>query len=92
MKYEFKPSFDRSVKSLSLSGKEALVCACLEFLDIVEGRVPLASGIGLKHLRGDYWEIRPDLKNRILFRWSEDAIEFILAGSHDSIKRFMKRS
>lgn len=90
MKYEFKPSFDRSIKSLPLPDNEEFLRACLEFFDIMERRFPMASGIGLKRLRYDYWEIRIGIRNRILFRWNEGVIEFILAGSHDSIKRFLK--
>ncbi|MBU1912962.1 MAG: hypothetical protein KKB22_05485 [Candidatus Omnitrophica bacterium] len=29
------------------------------------------------------------LKARILFRWKEDLVEFILAGDHDDIKRYL---
>jgi hypothetical protein len=56
----------------------------------LEERLPLATGLGLKRLRGNYWESRHGLRNRILFRWTEDLIEFVLAGDHDSIKDFLK--
>lgn len=90
MKYEFKPSFDRTIKALPLPDKEEILHACLGFFDIMERRFPVTSGVGLKRLRGDYWEIRIGLKKRVLLRWSKDAIEFVLAGSHDSIRRFLK--
>ncbi len=44
----------------------------------------------MKNLRDGYWEIRKGLKTRILFRWRGDSIEFILAGSHDHIKRYIR--
>jgi hypothetical protein len=47
-------------------------------------------GIGLKRLRGDFWEIRHGLHDRVLFRWRDDFVEFVLAGDHDSIKIFLK--
>ena len=34
--------------------------------------------------------MRKGLKTRILFRWEKDWIEFILAGDHNDIKRFLK--
>ncbi len=92
MRYEFKPSFDRSVKSLPLQDKEDLLGSCLAFLDVLEKRSSIPSGIGLKRLQGDYWEIRTGLRNRVLFRWQEDVVEFILAGNHDSIRRYLKSS
>jgi mRNA-degrading endonuclease RelE of RelBE toxin-antitoxin system len=92
MRYEFKPSFERSIKTLSLEGKSEIKAACLAFLDLLELRARLPIGVGLKHLDDDYWEIRKSLRYRILFRWRKDSIEFILAGDHDSIKNFLKNS
>jgi hypothetical protein len=90
MRYEFKPSFDRSTKALLTEDKSEIKAACLAFLDLLDQRARLPIGVGLKHLRDDYWEIRKGLRHRILFRWQRNAIEFILAGDHDSIKTFLK--
>ena len=54
---------------------------------------PWASAdIGTVGLMGDYWEVRKGIKARILFRWKGDLVEFVLAGNHDDIKRFLKNS
>lgn len=90
MRYEFKPSFDRSIKSLHPDVKEEIKQACIAFLDLLESRARLPLGVGLKQLQNDYWEIRKGLRSRILFRWKQDVIEFLLAGDHDSIKDFLK--
>lgn len=90
MRVEFKPSFGRSLKALLPAQKDDLVTSCLDFMDFLERQSPLPTGLGLKRLRGSYWEIRHGLRNRILFRWTEDLIEFVLAGDHDSIKDFLK--
>jgi hypothetical protein len=58
--------------------------------DILSQDKILHKGIGLKRLKGDYWEIRKGLKARILFRWEGDLVEFVLAGDHNDIKRFLK--
>jgi len=92
MRYEFKPSFDRSIKALSTEEKAEIKAACLAFLDLLELRARLPIGVGLKRLNEDYWEIRKGLRCRILFRWRKNVVEFILAGSHDSIKDFLKNS
>ena len=92
MRYEFKPSFDRSTKSLSTDERAEIKTACLAFLDLIDLRARLPIGVGLKHLDDDFWEIRKGLRYRILFRWRNDSIEFVLAGSHDSIKNFLKNS
>jgi len=90
VKFEFKPSFDRSVRALPSQRKTDAKAACYAFFDLLEARIPIPAGIGLKRLRDDFWEIRHGLHNRILFRWRHDLIEFILAGDHDSIKAFLK--
>lgn len=42
-------------------------------------------GIGLKRLKGSFWEIRKGLKARVLFKWEGDLVEFILAEAMFSI-------
>lgn len=91
MRFEFKPSFDRSLKSCQSAQADRLRATCLAFLDLLECQIPLPVGIGLKRLRGDFWEIRHGLHDRVLFRWRDDFVEFVLAGDHDSIKNFLKK-
>jgi mRNA-degrading endonuclease RelE of RelBE toxin-antitoxin system len=90
VRYEFKPSFDRSIKALHPKQKADTRAACFAFLDLIETQAHLPVGIGLKRLQDGFWEIRHGIHYRILFRWRQDLIEFILAGDHDSIKDFLK--
>lgn len=90
MRFEFKPSFDKSVKSLHGKEKEEIKHAALQAIDILSQDRIIHKGIGLKRLKGDFWEIRKGLKARILFRWEKDLIEFVIAGNHDDIKRYLK--
>jgi len=72
MKYEFKPSFDRSVKSLPPEIQQEVKELCITLIDILSGEQELSVGMGLKNLRKNFWEIRKGLKLRILFRWRAD--------------------
>lgn len=90
MKFEFKPSFDKSVKNLSSKNKKEIKELCFSLIDVLSGQSSLPGGFGLKNLRRNFWEIRKGLKLRIIFLWQGDSIEFILAGTHDDIKRFLK--
>lgn len=90
MRFEFKPSFEDSIKNLNVEDKEELKIAAIQAVDILSQNKAIHKGVGLKRLKGNYWEIRKGLKTRIIFRWSEDLIEFILAGSHDKIKRYLR--
>jgi mRNA-degrading endonuclease RelE of RelBE toxin-antitoxin system len=91
MKYEFKSSFDRSVKSLPSEKKQEVKELCIALIDVLSGEKELSVGLGLKNLRKNFWEIRKGLKLRILFRWRTDHVEFVLAGTHEEIKRYLKR-
>ncbi len=90
MRIEFKPSFDRSIKQLPAREKEDIKKVAAHFIDILSHDRHIHEGLGLKRLRGDFWEVRKELKARILFRWQGDLVEFVLAGNHDDIKRFLK--
>jgi len=90
MKFEFKPSFEQSLKALHPKDKEQVKAACFQAIEVLSQDRFIRKGIGLKRLRGDYWEVRHGLKTRLIFRWNKDLVEFILAGSHDDIRRFLK--
>ncbi len=92
MRYAFRPSFDRSINSLYPYQKRELKALCRTFLELLECHTAIPAGMGLKRLREDYWEIRQGLRNRILFRWKDDAMDFVLAVDHDSISEFLKNS
>jgi hypothetical protein len=90
MRFEFKPSFDRSVKSFYGEEKEEIKQVAVQTIDILSREKIVHQGVGLKRLKGDFWEVRKGLKTRILFRWNGDLVQFILAGDHNDIKRYLK--
>ena len=90
MRFEFKPSFERSIKSLVLVDKQEIKDVAIQVIDILSQDRSLHQGVGLKRLQGPYWEIRKGIKTRILLRWEDDLVEFILAGNHDDIRKFLK--
>lgn len=90
MRFEFKPSFDRPVKAFHGREKEEIKQAARQAIDILSQDRLIHKGIGLKRLKGDFWEIRKGLKARVLFRWQGDLVEFVLAGDHNDIKRYLK--
>ena len=89
MKYEFKSSFDKTFKKLELNRKEKVMQAVSLLIDFFEiGKK--TKGLGLKHLREDFWEIRVNIKDRIIFTLKEETVGFVIVGNHDEIKRFLK--
>ena len=47
-------------------------------------------GLGLKKLRKNYWEIRAGLDTRIIFILEGNELTFVVTGSHDEIRRFIR--
>lgn len=90
MRYERKPAFDRSIRRLSPDRKERVKSAVRRLVDFFEVR-QLPHGLGLKRLRGDYWELRAGLGDRIIFRLTGDVVEFVIVGTRDEMKRFLAR-
>lgn len=90
MRYEFKPSFEDSIKNLNPEDKREIIEAAFQVIDILGRERMLHKGIGLKRLKGDYWEIRKGLDARILFRFSGGLVEFVLSGNHDQVKRYLR--
>ncbi len=90
MRFEFKSSFDRSLKAFHKPEQEEIKKATRQTIEMFSSNRTITPGAGLKQLRRNYWEVRKGLKARILFRWQGDLIEFILAGDHNDIKRFLK--
>jgi len=55
------------------------------------GKPHVHSGIGLRKLRGNFYECRSGLQTRLLFEPLNDgSLYFHLMGSHDEIRRFLK--
>lgn len=89
MEYEYKSSFDRSIKRLPPNRKAEIKEAVEQLIDYFDtGARPF--GLGLKHLGGTYWEIRSNIRERILLSRIKDRISFLLAGNHDEIKRYLR--
>ncbi len=89
MQFVFAPSFDRRFKKLSAERQHKARTAIEALLAYLDRRAPLRPGLGLKNFHGDYWEIRIDIHDRIIFELS-DRVVFWLVGHHDDIRRFMK--
>jgi mRNA-degrading endonuclease YafQ of YafQ-DinJ toxin-antitoxin module len=90
MKFEFKPSFERSIKSLPSSEQTDVKEAALNLIDVLSQEKQIHQGLGLKRLTREFWEVHKGIKTRILFRWTGDLVEFVLAGNHDDVRRFLK--
>ena len=89
MQYSESSSFIRRIKRLTPQRKQFVKESISKLVNFFETN-QLPHGLGLKQLRPDIWEIRAGLLDRILFRRQKDIVKFIIAGTHNEIKRFLK--
>lgn len=93
MRYAESSLYARSLRGIRdpsrLRAVHEAVSLLVEHLERGE-RPPV--GIGLKKLRSPVWEIRSSLQDRVLFSWRKDLVVFLVAGGHQDIQRFLKRS
>lgn len=89
MIFRYLSSFDKSFSKLDNNAKEKVASAIEKFLSFCEtGLRP--EGLGLKKLRKMFWEIRVDIKTRIIVHLHKNMATFVLAGNHDQIKKFLR--
>jgi len=88
MRYAYQPSFLEATRHLSAGQAAKLLKAVEKFQHAVEGG-QWSRGLGLTHLRGAYFEFRVDLHLRVVYRRSDDLIQYVLYGTHDEVRRFL---
>jgi len=89
MRLNYLKSYDRSFKKLTPSQQENAINAIDALIELIKtGKKP--QGLGLKKVRSDYWEMRLSVKNRIIFEFKGDVINFAFVGAHNEVKNFLK--
>lgn len=86
----FLRSFDRSMASLPSKESAQARQALERLLDYFNGG-PKPIGLGLRKLRGAFWEIRLSLSKRVVFLLERDVAVFVVVGDHGDLRRFLKR-
>lgn len=90
MRVRYLRSFDASFKELHARDRVLAAAAISRLLDYFAGK-PRPLGIGLRKLKGSYWEIRASLDQRALFLLEDDLVTFVIVGNHDEIRRRLRR-
>jgi hypothetical protein len=89
MRFAYQPSFLDATRHLPHAQAFKLLKAIEKFQQAIEGR-QWPQGLAITHLRDDYFEFRVDLHMRIIYHRSGDLIQYVLYGSHDQVRRFLK--
>ena len=85
------PSFERTLKKVSAKDKEKLKKSLHQLNEFFRlGALP--KGLGLKKLAGHIYELRVDIRLRVILHLDEEIAYLVLIGSHDDIKRYLKKN
>ena len=90
MRYSFDSSFERSLKRFDPIQQLEIKRRVDLFIRAFAAQ-QLPAGFGLTKLRPMLWEIRSGLAQRILFWRAKDEVRCTFVGSHDEVRRFLKR-
>ena len=90
MRFAYQPSFLDATRHLSHPQASKLLKAIEKFQDAMEHH-QWPQGLGLTHLRDDYFEFRVDIHTRVIYRRAGDLVQYVLYGSHDQVRRFLKK-
>ncbi|MGR3309156.1 MAG: hypothetical protein ACUZ77_00125 [Candidatus Brocadiales bacterium] len=82
-------SYDRSFKRLDKPIQEKTISAIDSLLEFIQTHQK-PKGLGLKKIYKNYWEIRIDIKNRLILELSGDIINIAFVGDHDAVRAFLK--
>ena len=80
----------RALGKLSIKDKEKLKKSLYQLNNLlVTGILP--KGLGLKKLTDDLYELRVDIRLRVILKMGKDTVFLALAGSHNDIKQYLKK-
>ena len=90
IRVRFLRTFDETLKAPPAKEQARAQSAVNSLLGYFGGG-PKPIGLGLRKLKGNYWEIRAGLGKRIFLSLEGELATFILIGSHDEVRRLLHR-
>lgn len=86
----YLPTFLKQIRGLHEKEAEACEKTLIAFQNFIQTGIKPA-GLGFKKLSSNQFEVRVDLKKRIMMKKIDDSYYLALYGNHSAIERFLKR-
>ena len=86
---EFSARFRAEARALPTE-RQAQVAQAVALLSEVFGQPHLHSGLGIRRLKKNYFELRAGRDTRVVFKLEGSMAMLVLVGSHDNVQRFLK--
>lgn len=84
------PSFERSVKKLNPIEKTNLGKSLKTFNQFLLSGI-LPSGLHFKKINGDKYELRVDIRLRIIVKLEGEIFYLVIAGNHNEIRKYLRK-
>lgn len=81
--------FQKQLRKLHSRDQEKVASVLKQFLEHLN-RGHLPAGFGLKKINGNKYEIRVDLRTRIVMKLGQDTFVCHLVGNHEDVKRYLR--
>lgn len=81
--------FQKQLRKLPQQAQEDVARALKAFLRVLNGETAQV-GLGFKKINGDKYEIRVDIRNRIVMKLEGDTFICHLVGDHETVKRYLR--
>ena len=91
MRVTYLTSFLRLFDDLTKERQLEVSNLVSDLINLFVKRETPVKGLGLKKLRRNLWEVRLGLKQRILFKLEADNLIFIILGTNEDIRRFLRK-
>lgn len=89
MTINYLKSYDRSFKKLKSPLQEKAIFAIDSLLEFFQTRQK-PEGLSLKKLYKNYWEVRIDIRYRIIFELRGAIINIAFVGDHNAVRLFLR--
>jgi mRNA-degrading endonuclease RelE of RelBE toxin-antitoxin system len=86
---ELTPRFRAGARALPAERRQQLAQA-VAMLAGTFGQPHLHSGLGIRRLKGAYFECRVGRDTRIVFKLEAGTATLVLVGNHEDVRRFIK--
>ncbi len=81
--------FQKQLKKLPRQDQEKTIEALEDFRRGLEGGL-IPAGLGFKKINGDKYEIRVNIRKRIVMKAENDTLVCHLIGDHDAVKTYLR--
>ena len=81
--------FRKQLKKLHPPDQERVAVVLKSFLEGLN-KAGLPVGLGLKKINGDKYEVRVDIRNRIVMKLDGDTFICHWVGDHNAVKRYLR--